>query len=179
MTDETTTTPEPKKAKAAPLRPRADGPNAELAKRRAERLSRGVVDHAHDKRLPTNGADLDMNNYKYRWVNDEPGRVQRLQGMEYEIVTPEEMNGLQTAHHVGFSRQGTQMNAVLMKKYKPWFEEDQARKNHEAQELEKALKRGKHAAQSAPDMEADKFYAKTNQITAATPTKASGSGYTP
>jgi hypothetical protein len=181
MTDET---PETKKQKKAPLRPRNDGPSAELQKRRAERLSRGSVDHTFDQRLSTAGAVLDHDNYKYRWVNQEHGRVQRMEAQEYEIVTDEEMNGLEKARHAGLSREGRPMNSVLMKKYKPWFEEDQARKTAESREQEQALKRGKHALQSpiAPDdPEAEKHYAlKTNQFTVATPTKAVPAGdYTP
>jgi hypothetical protein len=76
------------------------------------------------------------------------------------------------------SREGKAMNAKLMKKWKPWFDEDQDAKVAEYREREKALKRGAaKAPQESPD-DAGKSYALNNTISAATPTKSAGS-YTP
>ena len=163
---------------ARTARTRQTGPSEEMIRRRAERLSRGTVDHEYDKRLSLAGADLDLKNFAGRWVNDEPGRIARLQAQEWEIVGEEELNGLEKARHVGLSREGRPMNAVLMKKYLPWFEEDQNRKLKESREIEQALKRGKLKSPVA-DPEAGHDYAvSNNSFTVATPTKGSG-GYTP
>ena len=187
MTDETTQNDQPKvdgrskEAKAVKARARTDGPSAELARRRAERFARGEVDHTNSKRLTTAGSNLDHNNYQYRWANDELGNVQRMQSREWERVSDEEMNGLEGARLAGLARDGRAMNTVLMKKWKPWFEEDQDAKVAEHREREKALKRGLNKApQESPD-DAGKSYAleRDNKITVATPTKGTGAGYSP
>lgn len=162
----------------APRRRRVDGPSAELARRREERKARGSVDHSFDKRLSTAGMSLDLDNYTYRWVNDEPGRIQRLQAQEYELVTDEEMNGLEGARHAGVSREGRPMQARLMKKYKPWFKEDQDEKLRESRELVKQLKSGtaKEIVQAQEGAGRENFYAKSNTINEATPTMRSRRG---
>jgi len=168
-----------KEARATkPLRARTDGPSAELARRRAERKARGVNDHSNDQRLTVAGAELDYQNWQYRWANDELGNLQQLMAREWEPVSETELNGLDTARLAGMSREGKAMNAKLMKKWKPWFDEDQDAKVAEYREREKALKRGAaKAPQESPD-DAGKSYALNNTISAATPTKSAGS-YTP
>ena len=169
-----------REAKAA-TRPRIDGPNAELQARRAARIARGETDHTNSKRLTTVGAELDHNNYQYRWANDDVGRIQSMQSREWERVSDSEMAGLESARLAGLSRDGRPMNAILMKKWKPWFDQDQDAKVSDYREREKALKRGLNKApQESPD-DAGKSYAleKTNSITVASPTKATGGGYVP
>ena len=179
MTDETVKPAEAPKAKAAkPIRARTDGPNAELAARRAERKARGGLDYTNEQRLTVAGAALDLNNYSYRWCNEETGNIETLRAQEWEDVSADEMNGLPMARLVGTSREGKAMQGRLMKKWKPWFDEDQDAKVSEYREREKALKRGAaKAPQETPDDEG-KSYALQNSITAATPTKSAGS-YTP
>ena len=171
-------------ARAAPLRPRTDGPSEELRRRREERKGRGSVDHSHDQRLTVNGANLDHNNWNYRWVNQEIGRVGALERREWEIVSQEELNGLDAARHVGFARDGKAMNAVLMKKWKPWFQEDQALKLKDSNGQMEEMKRGRSQRQfglQEGDPEAKNFYAKEKSINEATPTMQTrrGEGYTP
>jgi hypothetical protein len=168
-----------KEARATkPLRARTDGPNAELAKRRAERKARGGNDYTNEQRLTVAGAALDFNNFSYRWANEETGNIETLRSQEWEDVSTEEMNGLPMARLVGVSREGKAMQGRLMKKWKPWFDEDQDAKVADYREREKALKRGAaKAPQETPDDEG-KSYALNNTITAATPTKSAG-GYTP
>jgi len=187
MTDETTQT-EPSKPdgrtkearaqRAAPIRARTDGPNAELERRRAERKARGVNDHTNDQRLTVAGAVLDIDNYSYRWANEEVGNIETLRSQEWEDVSTDEMNGLPMARLVGTSREGKAMQGRLMKKWKPWFDEDQDAKVAEYREREKALKRGAAKAPQETADDAGKSYALQNTIHAATPTKSAG-GYTP
>lgn len=160
------------------LRPRTDGPNAELVARRAERKARGLTDYTNEQRLTTAGATLDHANYSYRWVNEEVGNVETLRHQEWEDVSPDEMNGLPMARLVGTDKTGKAMNGRLMKKWKDWFDEDQDAKVAEYREREKALKRGAIKAPNETPDDEGKSYARQTSITAATPTKAA-SGYTP
>jgi hypothetical protein len=173
------------RAQRAPIRPRTDGPNAELAKRRAERRARGETDLSNEQRLTTAGAALDHNNYSYRWVNEEIGNVETLRSQEWEDVSDDEMNGLPRARLVGMSRDGKAMGARLMKKWKDWFDQDQDAKVSEHREREKALKRGAIQAPTETADDAGKSYTPKDgnnqdltKITVATPTKSAG-GYTP
>lgn len=170
-----------KEARAArtPLRARSDGPNAELAARRAERKSRGGLDYTNEQRLTLAGASVDYQNYSYRWCNEETGNIETLRSQEWEDVSADEMNGLPMARLVGTSREGKAMSARLMKKWKPWFEEDQDAKIADYREREKALKRGAAKAPQETSDDEGKSYALNNTIQSATPTKAAASGYTP
>lgn len=164
MTDETPQAEAPKRARRAPA-----GPSSELAKRRAERKARGENNYGPQKRLTTAGAVLDHENYQYRWENDETGRIAQMQNAEWEIVTEDELNGLTNDRHAGLNREGKAMNAVLMKKYKPWFEEDQAEKLKESQAYEEQVRKGQIKASDPEDGE--RFYGIKGSTTSATPTK--------
>lgn len=170
MTDDTQPAETPKRARRAPGKP-----SSELAKRRAERKARrDNYDQGHDKRLTLGGADLDLGNYQYRWVNDETGRIKRMESVEWEVVSEDELNGLSKDRHAGLTREGGPMNTVLMKKYKDWFTEDQDEKLRESREVEDALKRGSIATN---DPEGGHDYAvQSNSITSATPTKRASAG---
>lgn len=178
MTDETTNEPAKPARSKAPLRARADGPNAELAKRRAERKARGLTDYTNEQRLTVAGAELDHANYSYRWCNEEVGNIETLRSQEWEDVSTDEMNGLPMARLVGLDKTGKAMNGRLMKKWKPWFDEDQDAKISEYREREKALKAGAIKAPTETPDDQGKSYARQTSITAATPTKSAGS-YTP
>lgn len=157
-------------------RVRTDGPSAEMRNRRAERLARGSVDHEFDKRLNTAGMKLDLRNYSYRWVNTEPGRIQRLEGAEWEVVQADELNGVEGSVHAGLTKTGVAMSAVLMKKWRPWFAEDQERKRAEHREMEGNLRRGKAAQQIEAQERAGgekQFYVPAgNTVSVANPTVA-------
>lgn len=148
MSDDPSNSPEPKRG---PGRPKAEKPVAaarprpsdELVKRRAERKKRGVTDHGFDKRLALDETRLDKDNFVYRQVRDDPGRVARLKNLEYEVVTPEEIGGQDVTRHGGTDREGKPLQAVLMKKFKPWHDEDQAEKLRAGKEQDAALMRGK------------------------------------
>lgn len=118
-------------------------PNDELIKRRAERKKRGVVDHGFDRRLAVDETKLDKDNHTYRWVRDDPGRVQRLKDQEWEIVSSEEAGRQDVARHGGSDRDGKPMQAILMKKWKPWDQEDREAKLRLGKEQDAALMRGK------------------------------------
>lgn len=180
MTDEIMNEPVKTPRAKAPLRARTDGPSAELARRREERKARGLNDYTNEQRLTVAGAALDHDNYSYRWCNEEVGNIETLRSQEWEDVSTEEMNGLPMARLVGVDKTGKAMNGRLMKKWKPWFQEDQDAKIAEYREREKALKQGAIKAPTESPDDAGKSYAPKDltKITVATPTKSAGS-YTP
>lgn len=66
--------------------------------------------------------------YQYRWVNVTKNRVQRLYNRDWDQVSAEEV-GFSTERHADIApgaREDTR--AVLMRKPKEWFNEDQAAK---------------------------------------------------
>lgn len=121
-------------------------PDDEMAKRRADRKKRGVVDHGYNKNLALDETRLDKDNYTYRFVNDVPGRVERLKNIEYEVVPADEIGGQDVLHHGGLDKEGKAHPVVLMKKYKPWYDEDQAQKVDFRKAQEEALMRGRDAS---------------------------------
>lgn len=84
--------------------------------------------------------------FEYRIVNDDDDRVMDLQERGYEIVTHEAKVG---DKRVGIpKKEGTPVQisvgggkkAYLMRQKKEWYDEDQAAKQVEVDELENALK---------------------------------------
>lgn len=148
----------PEARSAAPSRP-----NPELARRRAERAARGEVDHEFSMRLPK-PSGVDQRAFQTRWVNDENGRVAAMLAREWERCTEDEMNGLEGSKHVGMSREGRPMNAVCLKKYRPWYDEDVARKRKINRDIEEQLRQGKAPGQALAQDSADRerFYVPDN-----------------
>lgn len=83
-------------------------------------------------------------NYQYRVVNDVEGRVQDLLDQDYEIVLDakvgdkrvDEISSLGSAKQISV---GGGLKAVVMRKRKDWFEDDQAAKQKEIDELEATM----------------------------------------
>lgn len=147
------------------------GPSAELAKRRRERKNRGVVDHGFDKRLSLNESELDHKNYRYRWVKDSPGRVQRLEAREWELVSSEDVGGQEVLRRMGAGEDGKRLDGHLMRKYKPWFDEDvQERQNFHRQTMQEMM-RGKSAEQVDAGGEAPGYADKSNKVEDGTTTR--------
>lgn len=135
---------QPKRRKAEAAEPVKRGrPSDELIKRRAERKKRGVTDHGFDKRLPVPEHMLDTQNFVYRKVSDTPGRVERLRAVEWEVVPPDELGGVDVRRHAGSDQNGQPMQAILMKKPKDWYQEDAAEKTRLLKEQDAALMRGR------------------------------------
>jgi len=140
------------------------GPNAELAKRRAERMQRGSVDHGFNKRLGLDDGQLDHANYRYRWVNDTPGNVSQLTAREWELVPSEEIGGQEVVRFAGRDANGAGQQTVLMRKYKPWFEEDAAAALTLHKKNMADMMRGTSDIQRAPDSDGHEYALKTNRI---------------
>lgn len=101
----------------------------DVAKRR-ERPSRPDINGRRDILTVTN-KDPD---YEYRWVNDVDGRIQEFQSVGWELATGDEevaRKGITDPLPVGSVKRkpvGGGIEAVLMRIYKEWYEEDQAKK---------------------------------------------------
>jgi len=111
------------------------------------------------RRRPMTGATLNMDvpehmkdpNYVYRWVNDQPGRVRRLEEAGYEAVIDEGIiasrlddgtdrsNG--TVIQAQADKNGTMggMKAVLMRQRREHYDEDQAAKRAQIRKVEEAI----------------------------------------
>lgn len=124
----------------------ATRPNRAEETRQERRRKPGQV-ALHGTNLAVDESKLDRNTYEYRWVNDNSrGRVQMLEGQDWDVA-PEQAaisnqgEGTVQARNVG-SEDGKPMRAVLMRKRKDWFANDQREKLRSVDELEKAIQRG-------------------------------------
>jgi hypothetical protein len=140
------------------------GPNAELAKRRAERMQRGSVDHGFNKRLGLDDSLLDHANYRYRWVNDTPGNISHLTAREWELVKSEDVGGQDVVRFAGRDADGKGQQTVLMRKYKPWFDEDAAAALSLHKKNMADMMRGTSDIQRAPDSDGHEYALSTNRI---------------
>lgn len=131
--------------KRGPGRPRKE--DAERGERRRKRESQGVS----GRRLGVNEGHLDFSTYKYRWINDDPARIQRLtQYDDWNVCTQnggelkEDATDLGNAVSVvvGTHADGSPKRAYLARKLKSFWEEDQREKQRELDEQLNQLRRG-------------------------------------
>jgi len=86
-------------------------------------------------------------NYKYTWVNDTNGMVQRFQQGGYEVVEHEVIVGQNQADHSNPTSKAVSMNvgqgvtAYLMRIPKEWHDEDMKDKHNRIDRSEADLKR--------------------------------------
>ncbi len=153
-------------AEAKPRRGRRvkPGPNAELRKRRAARMERGSVDHGFNQRLGLDEDKLDHNNYRWRWVRDDPGRIANLKSREWEQVEEDDVGGQEVARAAGYGPEGKPSNCVLMRKWKEWFNEDAERRQKAHKTLMADMMRGKAEAQRSEDGEAPGYADENNRV---------------
>lgn len=99
----------------------------DVAKRR-ERPGRPDINGRRDV-LTVKNKDED---YEYRWVNDVEGRIQEFQSLGWELATGDEevaRKGITDPLPVGSVKRkpvGGGVEAVLMRIYKEWYEENKA-----------------------------------------------------
>lgn len=113
----------------------AERPNRAETERRERRKKRGSTVISGLK-LHVDKSELDPA-YEYRWVNDTPGRVQQMTNDDWDKV---EGRGEQ---HVGVDS-GHSVKAVLMRKRKDWYEDDQKEKMKPLDEIDASIRRGAH-----------------------------------
>jgi hypothetical protein len=104
--------------------------------------------------------------YEHRWVNDKGTRVQEMAANDYD---PAPMDGRSTETRVVGFDSGKPVEAVLMRKRKDWYAEDQKEKRKPLDEMEQAIKRG-HAHSNEAELRGDVAYTPgTNTIDRGTP----------
>jgi len=96
---------------------------------------------------------LDRKKFAYRWVNDTPGRVQRMHDEDWD---PAPVNDASTETRFVGTDGGKPTNAVLMQKPKDWYDADQKEKNKGAEELDRQITRG--TAHKNNGLSGDEFY---------------------
>jgi hypothetical protein len=111
-------------------------------------------------RLAVDESMLDRNTYEYRWVSDAPGRVQRLHDEDWDRVNDPAIKpdantkGTVLSVHGGTEASGKNVDQILMRKRKEWFDEDQKEKLRPMEEVDKQLRSGQ-ADVIAADTDAD------------------------
>lgn len=92
--------------------------------------------------------------YEYRWVNDIPGRVQQLYAEDWDKVeNKDSANGVGTipTQHVGTDA-GKPIAAVLMRKLKSFYQDDQKEKQKPLDAMDEAIRRGVNHEKAEPDL---------------------------
>lgn len=125
-----------------PRYPRAQTEQAERRRRRSD------PDALTGRRLAVDTTRLDPN-YEYRWINDDPGRIEALTVHDdWDIVTDTDLKpgtdtpGSQVSTVVGTSANGAGKRAYLARKPKAFYQEDTAAKQRALDETDNALRRG-------------------------------------
>ena len=86
--------------------------------------------------------------YKDRWVNDEPGRIERFQQAGYELVESAQVgdshvDGTHSESGLVSRDMGKGTTAYLMRQRRDYFEQDQAEKQRRIDEHENTMRRKK------------------------------------
>ena len=92
--------------------------------------------------------DKKQEGFHYRWVNDEPGRIQQAQDGDYTFVTPQEIgkdDQQETRVKIlaGKNQDGSGLYAYLMKIPLEYFLEDQQEKQSYLDDIDAAIRGGK------------------------------------
>lgn len=126
------------------------------AKGRKKRIPMG----GSRSRLEVQGKDP---NYVYRWFNDQGGRLAQAQQADYQFVTSDENvtvgaaedlntdEGSYVSQIVGKTEDGKPMRAYLMKIKREFYEEDQATKQEQVDEMDAAIEGGAIRGQPGQD----------------------------
>lgn len=96
------------------------------------------------RRLLVDESKLDRENFVYRFVNDTGDRVRNLEARDWDIVTDRDDDqeiGAGVGRRAGAGDNGP-MTAVLMRKYKDWYDDDYAKRQNQIDATEDGLRRG-------------------------------------
>lgn len=91
--------------------------------------------------------------YVDRWVNDNPGRIQKFRDAGYEFVPKASVgdSGVDGTHNedgVVSRDMGKNVTAYLMRQRKDYFQEDQAEKQKLVDQTEESMRRSKNETRS-------------------------------
>ena len=145
-------------AKRGPGRPRKEESAIpeHIRKKREQILERrrgGSVGQLR-QRLAVSENALDRENFTYRWVNDDPGRVQYLTENDVWEIVPDpdrevkadaESGGSALSVVTGKDDYGRPLRSYLMRKPKVYYEEDQKLKRQKIDERVNKIERGDDA----------------------------------
>lgn len=128
----------------------ATAPRPRVLKEREERRRRQDLSPMSRAPLALPGANLDHGNYKYRWVVDDPGRVQALtRDDDYDPVTYSDLGIAPTALDSNpgstverVADKSTGRKQVLLRKRKDWYDHDKAKEQEPLDRTMQSLKRG-------------------------------------
>lgn len=119
-----------------------------------ERRLRGDTDLSGLLQLGVDTTKLDQENYVYRWINegDNGHRLQQSFRMDWDVCRSSDYSSLDgidpdklgTAERrpVGKQKSGSPEFAYLCRKYRPWYEADQAKKHEQSEARMRSIKRG-------------------------------------
>ena len=92
--------------------------------------------------------------FQYRWVLDRPGRIRAMHADDYDIVTDAHVDPDGEGGNVSATA-GTNHyqadNMILMRKYKPWYDDDQKEKLKPVEELDAQINGQKTGGSSLVD----------------------------
>lgn len=122
--------------------------NDEIKTERRRRTSGATTGRA--MRLAVDETKLDREKYEYRFVNNDPARLHALTvSDDWEIVPDRNATitgnadmGAKASVHAGTTEQGHAQRAVLCRKLKTYYNDDQAQKQRAIDEREASLKSG-------------------------------------
>lgn len=109
------------------------------------------------KRLDVPESGLDRKDFSYRLVNDTPGRVERLTKDDTWDVVPE-VGGRKMDFHADRNTDGSSMRAVLLRKPRDWYEEDQQAKQARIEREMTQIKQGRVRNESGAEQDSAHFY---------------------
>lgn len=113
----------------------------------AKRRRRDPNDTSVAMRLSVPEAALDRSKYAYRWVNDDPMRINMLYNQDWDLVSDEEIAGAsqgeKAARIVDVTQNGAGKVARLMRKPVEYYQEDQAAKHKRLEDEMKAAELGR------------------------------------
>lgn len=106
----------------------------EIKTERRRRNSDGIA--GRNKKLSVREEDLDREKYEYRFVNDTGNRVHNLYQQDWDVVDSKD------ARVAGTHEDGSPQKAVLMRKPKDYYRDDEKLKQQRIDEQEKAIASG-------------------------------------
>jgi hypothetical protein len=106
-------------------------------RRRRDPNDNGIVKRLH---VPPESKDP---NFRYRWVVDQPGRIDQLYRQDWDLVTDDELGAAVPAtRHADVAQNRLALNTRLMKKPVEFFEADHAANQKRLDEEMKAAELG-------------------------------------
>jgi hypothetical protein len=123
-------------------------------KRMTETKTNASEVKTRNKRRPFNAptsklsVDKQLEGWKYRWVNDEPGRIAKAQAGDYVFAEPEEVGREKTSDNrvrelAGTLKDGSAMYTYLMRIPMEYYLEDRQASQAHLDQIDNAIKGGK------------------------------------